>query len=489
MKTKINKKKIKKVLRIILLVFLFLYILTFVYHGFLKPLPQGISYEGSVYNVSEKDIDFLYDLTYLNNSANKQTQQEIFDKVFEIVDNSNNFIVLDFFLFNSDYSEQVKFKNLTDTLKDKLIEKKESNPDIKIIFITDEINNFYGSYTSDEIKELRNNGIEVVITDLTKLRDSNPTYSALWRVLFQWFGTSGDGWITHPLGNAEKKVTLRSYLKLLNTKANHRKVIVADSENGTISLVTSGNPHDASSRHSNIALLIKGDISKDIIETELAVAQFSGYKNTMIEYNPILNFNSGDISVQVLTEGKIRDNLIDDINSLEKGDSIDLAMFYLSDRKIINPILAAAERDVEIRIILDPNKDAFAREKNGIPNRQVAYELIKKSNGKIKIRWYDTKGEQFHTKMIIIKKGDKIIVYIGSANYTKRNIGDLNLETDIKLTASKEKNISKEIESYFDMLWNNENDNYTIDFSQYEDPSKMKYLLYRFQEASGFSSF
>lgn len=487
-KHKLNKKKVKKSVKIVLLVFLFLYIITFIYHGFLKPLPEGISYEGLVYNVSENDIDFLYDLTYLDSSGNKQTKQEIFDNVFKIVDNSDKFIVLDFFLFNSDYSEQVKFKNLTDMLKDKLIQKKKSNPDIIIIFITDEINNFYGSYTSDEIRELRENDIDVVITDLKELRDSNPTYSTLWRVLFQWFGTSGDGWITQPLGNAEKEVTLRSYLKLLNTKANHRKVIVADSENNTISLVTSGNPHDASSRHSNIALLVKGDISKDIIESELAVARFSGYKS-MIEYNSIPSSNSGDLSVQILTEGKIRDNLIKDIDSLEKGDYIDLVMFYLSDRKIIKSVLKASERGVDIRIILDPNKDAFAREKNGIPNRQVAYELIKKSNGKIKIRWYDTRGEQFHTKMIIIKKGDTIIFYIGSANYTKRNIGDLNLETDVKLAASTEKNISREIESYFDMLWNNKDGNYTIEFSSYEDSSKMKYLLYRFQEASGFSSF
>ena len=34
--------------------------------------------------------------------------------------------------------------------------------------------------------------------------------------------------------------------------------------------------------------------------------------------------------------------------------------------------------------ILDPNKDAFAREKSGVPNRPVAYELVKKSKGKIK---------------------------------------------------------------------------------------------------------
>ena len=54
------------------------------------------------------------------------------------------------------------------------------------------------------------------------------------------------------------------------------------------------------------------------------------------------------------------------------GDSIDVAMFYLSDRDTIGALLAAAKRGVTVRVILDPNKDAFGRTKNGIPNRSVS---------------------------------------------------------------------------------------------------------------------
>ena len=50
-------------------------------------------------------------------------------------------------------------------------------------------------------------------------------------------------------------------------------------------------------------------------------------------------------------------------------------MFYLSERKIISAIKKAHSRKVKVRLLLDPNKDAFGREKNGIPNRSVAYEL------------------------------------------------------------------------------------------------------------------
>ena len=474
----------KKYLKIIILVFLIIWTASSIYSA-IRPLPRNLNLEGNIYNVSEENIEFLYDLTYFDLEGNKIHQQEIFSKVFEIINNSQKQILIDMFLFNNDYDGE-EYLEITTQLKDNLIEKKRENPEMKIVFISDEINNFYGSYVSDEIKELKEEGIEVVITDLRKLRDVNFLYAGFWRSYLQWFGTRGDGWIVHPLGNSEKKVTLRSIFKLMNTKANHRKLIVADSEEGLISLVTSANPHKASSLHSNVAFLVRGNIGNDIIESELAIARFSG-KN--IELEKIYSLETGPIQVQFLTERKIRDELISLIDSLGKNDSVDIAMFYLSDRKVIDSIIEASKRDVEIRLVLDPNKDAFAMEKNGIPNRQVAYELVRKSNGKIQIRWYKTQGEQFHSKMIIIKKDGKLIVLIGSANLTKRNIGLYNLEANLKITLPSNTETSLKIQDWYDMIWNNRNGIYSIDFEEYREKSYSKYLLYRFQEASGFSSF
>lgn len=68
-------------------------------------------------------------------------------------------------------------------------------------------------------------------------------------------------------------------------------------------------------------------------------------------------------------------------------------MFYFSDRDIINALTNAADRGVNIKILMDPNKDAFGRTKDGTPNRQVASELHKHG---IKIRWCNTYGEQCH---------------------------------------------------------------------------------------------
>ena len=65
-------------------------------------------------------------------------------------------------------------------------------PSLSILLLTDPINDVYGGAPSPLLAELRKAGIEVVVTDLERLRDSNPFYSSLWRTLLQWWGNSAD---------------------------------------------------------------------------------------------------------------------------------------------------------------------------------------------------------------------------------------------------------------------------------------------------------
>ena len=89
---------------------------------------------------------------------------------------------------------------------------------------------------------LEDAGIEVVYTDLDPLRDSTPIYSGLYRILFQWVELEKKGWIANAMSSKAPKMTLASYMELLNVKANHRKTVITDQEG----LVTSANPHNAS---------------------------------------------------------------------------------------------------------------------------------------------------------------------------------------------------------------------------------------------------
>ena len=166
-------------------------------------------------------------------------------------------------------------------------------------------------------------------------------------------------------------------------------------------------------------------------------------------------------------------------------------MFYFSDRPVIRELLAAAERGVVIRVLLDPNKDAFGFEKSGLPNREVASELVAASAGAIKLRWYRTHGEQFHVKLAAIRSDQRLWLTVGSANFTRRNIGDYNLEANAIVSAPLGSTIDAEELAWFETLWNNHPGGieYTADTDLYADASQGRYWLYRFMEASGLCTF
>ena len=58
-------------------------------------------------------------------------------------------------------------------------------PGLKVLFITDPINELYGAMPSSDLRLLRAAGIDVVVTDLDPLRDSNHLYSSAWRLADQ----------------------------------------------------------------------------------------------------------------------------------------------------------------------------------------------------------------------------------------------------------------------------------------------------------------
>jgi phosphatidylserine/phosphatidylglycerophosphate/cardiolipin synthase-like enzyme len=447
-------------------------------YGVSRPLPAGISIAGPLRTAS---VEVLADVTYLR-AGERVSEQFIFQRVSEIIDRAERFIVIDMFLFNDEHGGDRAYAPLSRLLVDQLLARKATVPNLAVTFITDEINNFYGAYRSELLSQLEAAGVQVVITDLTKLRDSNPAYSSIWRMLLQWFGTGGYGFVPHPLSSRGRRVTVRSYLKMLNFKANHRKLIVTDNA----CLVASANPHDASSFHSNIAFVTHGGLCQDILDAERAVAAFSGATVAPQTVDAVAEAGR-TVTAQLVTEGAIRTKLLDAMNATVIGDTVDIAMFYLSDRSVIDALRLAAERSVKVRLILDPNKDAFGREKGGVPNRQVARELRRGTDGAVQVRWFDTHGEQFHTKLVRIKHRAVATIIGGSANLTRRNLGDYNLEADLVIVADSA--LDATVAGYFERLWTNRDGQFTVDFSMYDDPSRIKQWQYRIQEFTGLSSF
>lgn len=458
------------------------YLASGIYHT-LKPLPEGLNYTGKLRHAQVK---FLADQTYLTRDGKQQQQQVIFNEMLKMIDEAQTTIVLDMFLFNKEVGEsKLQPQALTQQLTDALISKRRQFPQVEIKFITDPINSVYGGVAPEHYRQLRQAGIDVIETDLRPLRASNPTWSGFWYLCCQNAGNNPEkGWLPNPFG--KEPITLRSYFNLFNFKANHRKTLVVDTVQGWKTLVTSMNPHDGSSRHSNIALVVTGNTAIDILKTEQAVGRMSGGDMPVIILGEFEAAKT-EPQVQVLTEQAILDATLNLITTAKKQDQIDLAMFYLSERQIIQALIAAQERGVQLRVLLDPNKDAFGRQKNGIPNRQVASELHEAG---IPVRWCNTQGEQCHSKMIVKRGANSSEMILGSANFTARNIKNYNLETDLRVLGSTQSQVFQDANQYFNTAWSNlEGKQMSVDYTKYADDSKLKYALYRFMEWSGLSTF
>lgn len=454
----------------------------------LRDLPEGLSFAGPRRPVTQ--IEFLHDLTWVDPAGERHVDQQIFDGVLEIIDGAERFIVLDMFLFNPYLGDApAPTRLLSEELTNALLERKRAIPGIEIILITDPVNTVYGGMSSDELDALREHGIDIVITKLDALRDSNPVYSFFWRLFVRPFGNGEGDLLPNPFG--EGRVSLRSYLRLLNFKANHRKTIIADDGDDIAALVASWNPHDGSSAHTNVAIRFTGSAALDLLETENAVLDFSGATRFAPSIAPSLSSARTDtsaVTLQVVTEHEIENAVIDSIGAAGRGDRLSLAMFYLSDRDVIGALESAQARGVGVRVLLDPNKDAFGREKNGIPAHPVAREL--RAAG-MPVRWCDTHGEQCHIKMLLVDAADGSSTLIaGSANFTRRNLENFNLETDVIARGPGGSRVFADARGLFELMWHNEPERrISADYPVYADESIVKRVLYRFMEASGISTF
>ena len=144
-------------------------------------------------------------------------------------------------------------------------------------------------------------------------------------------------------------------------------------------------------------------------------------------------------------------------------------MFFVAKRDIVNALIDASNRGVDVNIILDPNENSFGQEKSGLPNRPVVQEMVEDTDGKMKVRWYNTVIGQYHTKAIWIQTNEHTIISSGSANYTERTLDDYNLEANLRVIAPNDSELATEMESYFERIWNNEDAMYTVDLEEFQD--------------------
>jgi cardiolipin synthase A/B len=403
------------ILTIILILFLFAFLWDL-------SLPRGQAFIGEEYGVHTESVEFLYDLTYENSDGELQYEQGIFDKVYEVIENAEEFIIVDMFLFGEDGDES--YRDLTGELVESLINKKKETPEIKIYFVTDSFNLFYKSSEKDHFDKFVEEGIAVSFVSMDYLDKDLDFFSR--------------------------------FIKRFHARLNHRKVIVADKGAETVFIVGSANPHNPSSPNSNVAVYVEGGPVIDILNDEINF--LPGHSINFENYSS----SEGELSVRYLRNGGLVNLLLNEINETEGGDSVDIATFMLSEIRIVEALVEASQRDVDIRIVLYQNIESFGRKQNGMPNTIVAEVLERSGKGEIDVRWYKTHGEQFHTKLAIVERNGYFTILLGSSNLTPKGGANYNMEADIGLRGLENITFVEDVRSYYERIWNNVGGNYTL---------------------------
>ena len=541
MKENIKKNIIKRSFTIGVLFFL-------VSCSTIKTPPEGVDYESPVRD--SKNVDFHYDLTYLDKDGNIKYDRKIWDATYEVVDNAKDYLVIEMFLFNDIYNKDVdKFPEFAKEYTRRLVKKKMENPNLKVYILSDENNDLYGAFEHPLITEMKNAGIDVIDVDIYKLKDTFPWYSPIWRSVIKPFGNpQGKGWITNFYGPMWPKLTFRNLFRALNVKADHRKIFLNEDK----VVIASANIHDPSYFHENVAISADGEITKDILRDLQLVAKFSGgnidvsseseakkpvniknfqaskikfkedeslksdlqkqveqiekNKGNFVDKGTKEFYETGELTknedvlqnddpnnsykVQFESEAKIGENLDKDIDSLKAGDEVLMGMYFLADRPVIDKLIKAANRGVKVRIIFDRSRDAFGMSTNGLPNKPVSKKLKKKTKNKIEIKWYFTNNEQFHTKIMLMKKTDgNVIIHTGSANYIKKNIRGYIMDANLRVLTNKDSKLTKDVYNYFDRLWENRDGLFTINFDDEPTTKASQDFMYKILDAAQLGSF
>ncbi len=457
--------------------------------------PTRLCVSSPWYSVCENDLELFASYSWFDPTRQKRFYKlTIGDKVLEMIRNAKKFVIASVFLFDCFYSETKIERDIVAELTEAMILQKKKYPDMTAVLILDPINKGYGNRVSPAVKKLTENGVDVFYSDLLPTKSATKIGIAeFMRESFRFiddktFRIPGRvlsifNRIKLPIDNSidSKGISIEMIWMASALKANHRKIIVTDTpDNQYETLISTGNPHNASIPSTNFAVSVKGDIGKyiymvlredalhsaslnDVIFSDKSkryAKSFFKDKFSALNLSPVADTNMNKpVAVSFITEGKIKDTIIETLRCARPNDQVRIQMFYLSEPEIIEEIIKTARRvNNPIKIILDPNKDAFNRIKDGTPNRQVAAYLMQKKKKlglKLKIRWYDTHGEQNHAKMMSITnaKENKYQLLTGSCNWTGKNLNDINMESDIFVKGSKK--LATQFNDLFDRFWTN----------------------------------
>jgi hypothetical protein len=127
-----------------------------------KPLPPGLHVEAAWTPTAASDVRLLVDLSTADAYGRAIVQQQIFDEALRVIREARSFIVLDQFLFNAhrgalDDAGAIQgaapLRPLSRELRDALVAARRGQPQLRVLLITDPINDVYGGAPSADLDQ------------------------------------------------------------------------------------------------------------------------------------------------------------------------------------------------------------------------------------------------------------------------------------------------------------------------------------------------
>jgi PLD-like domain len=470
-----------------------------------KRLPPGLHIAGSWENLAANDIHFLHDLSAADATGAPLSERQIDAKLLQMIARAKEIVVLDAGLFGDLPAAGPRAPRLRSAppvaaaITDALLKARHDQPGLQVLLIVDPASVDLDT-APGPIERLREGGIDVVPVDIDRLRAPNATFVAFWQLCCGWWSHSkGAGSWPNPIGVGPPGVAFGLWGRTPGYQRSHRQLMIADDGAGNLDGMIFSRPLNAEAAlHSATALHVSGSALASALESEFAVAQFSGWtgggamqarSQHLAERQRQSALSRRDPArVRVVSEAMLGDTLVSMIDAAAKHSSIDIAALYLSQRDLVRALLDAARRGVAVRILLDPNKDGYGYERSGIPNRVVASELVADSDGAARVRWYRTHGEQFSAGFVLIRGTQHTWLTVGTAELCRRDLDDFNLSAAFIAEVPVDSSAAVDALTWFDTLWFNRAPGgieYTSDADVYADASQLHYWQYRLSEVSG----
>jgi len=180
--------------------------------------------------------------------------------------------------------------------------------------------------------------------------------------------------------------------------------------------------------------------------------------------------DNGAVRVEINTEmhsGQRLDAVLDQAGA---GDTVDALFGTLSDKQVVAKLCAAAERGASLRLLLNSNAGPELDARAGLPNGVVAAQLEafgRDNELKVRVRWMETGGGRSDIAVVRVHDdgGAREILYLGSADCSRRDLRGYNLATCVLLDGASRQ--GKNFGRLFEQLWDNTDDKtvYSSDFA------------------------